>query len=548
MADATTSEATSVAERELLDAREDGAAWARMRLPAMPSLADRAAAHRWRDLVVDPALAGLAPERARPTALVVGHGEGPGWEVPVVGLVGCGLAWHPHRPLVAGLACEGGRAHPWVADHRTRTVRHFRHVRAATSLTELDRPGRRPLWWRGGGHLATLAPGEPERAPEPPGDEPLVFEAAGPAHVSFEPGLDDLAAVAGAAVVDLDVDTGAVTTLTPPLLVRRVALREDGSLAVEHATGIRPGGPPADGGLTWATGRAGASTAPGRGPGPFEPVGPAGRPAPPARTARRRPGCAPEPAAGGPRVASDVRTFVPPGGEHAARLALFPPPSAPPPEALDPSEAAAPVLWVRAASRPPGAEPVHEPPVLAAAGGGGAVLDLPLAWPGDATVGHLHEQVVGAIAAGADALAGAARPVVVGGHSFGATLALYGLAHVPGLAAGMAQSGCYNRTLTPHGFQYERRPYWEAPDVYAAFSALLFADRIRRPVLLVHGLEDVNPATHPDQAVELYRALVATAGHARLVLLPGEGHNVRCRESHRHLARVHRDWARRVWP
>jgi dienelactone hydrolase len=540
-------------EASRLDARDDGAAWAQLRMPALPSLADRPASRRWRDLLVDTDLAGIAPERARPTALVIGDRDGGDWAVPVEGLVGCGLAWHPRLPWVAGLARERGRAHPWVADYGTRTVRAFPHLRAATSLTELDRPDRRPLWWRDEGHLAFLAPPEPEprgdASPSPP-DEPLVFEAVGPAYVSFEPGLDELAAVAGAAIAELDVESGAVATLTDPLLVRRVEPLDDGSLVVQHATGVRAASRPGDGGMVWATGRVDPSI----GPAPLEPLRPADRPGAPARPRRRRLRAATgaptavehgHEVARGRRVSSEPLMFTPPGAEHEARLAVFPAPRD--------ARGHADVLWVRATSRPPRPGAVDEPTALA--GCGGAVLDLPLCWPGDVTVERLHEQVVQAVATSVDLLARRAeqasnradrRRVVVGGHSFGATLALYALVHVPGLAAGIAHSGCYNRTLTPYGFQYERRRYWEAPEVYAVFSALLFAHRIRRPVLLVHGLDDVNPATHPDQAVELYRALVATSGHARLVLLPGEGHNFRYRETHRHLARVHRDWVHRV--
>jgi pimeloyl-ACP methyl ester carboxylesterase len=225
----------------------------------------------------------------------------------------------------------------------------------------------------------------------------------------------------------------------------------------------------------------------------------------------------------------------PPATGHPARLAVFSRP--------DTGRPAATLLWVRASRGPlDPSEPVAAP--LPDAGTAAATLDLPLHWPADATAGMLHDQIVGAVQAAADALDG--DRIVVGGHSFGATLALIALAHVPGLAAGIAHSGCYNRTHTPFGFQYERRRYWDAPDIYTAFSALSFADRIGAPVLIVHGLEDANPATHPDQAADLYRAIVATGGTARLVLLPGEEHNFRYRETHARLARIQREWLERA--
>ena len=44
--------------------------------------------------------------------------------------------------------------------------------------------------------------------------------------------------------------------------------------------------------------------------------------------------------------------------------------------------------------------------------------------------------------------------IAVGGHSYGAFMAANLLARAPHLfACGVAQSGAYNRTLTPFGFQ-----------------------------------------------------------------------------------------------
>ncbi|TDB75953.1 hypothetical protein E1264_39155, partial [Actinomadura sp. KC216] len=171
-----------------------------------------------------------------------------------------------------------------------------------------------------------------------------------------------------------------------------------------------------------------------------------------------------------------------------------------------------------------------------------AILDLPLYWPADATPGLLHAQIIGAVEAARKHWDG---PVAVGGHSFGATLALYALAHVPDLVSAVVHSGCYNRTLTPTGFHHEKRFYWAAPELYHAFSALHFADLIDRPVLLVHGSDDGNPATPPEQSVELYRAILAAGGRARLVLLPFEGHEYRYRETHRAVAEEHRAWMAR---
>ena len=60
--------------------------------------------------------------------------------------------------------------------------------------------------------------------------------------------------------------------------------------------------------------------------------------------------------------------------------------------------------------------------------------------------------------------------VGVGGHSYGAFMTANLLAHCDLFDAGVARSGAYNRTLTPFGFQSERRTLWEAPDAYAQAS------------------------------------------------------------------------------
>ncbi|GAA2846513.1 hypothetical protein GCM10010517_03240 [Streptosporangium fragile] len=199
------------------------------------------------------------------------------------------------------------------------------------------------------------------------------------------------------------------------------------------------------------------------------------------------------------------------------------------------------LLWIRAGLM--GEAELGQGPPPISSGFREAILDLPLHWPSDASVAMLHDQITSAVSAAVELCQ---STVIVGGHSFGATLALYALAHVPGIAGAIAHSGCYNRTHTPNGFHFEKRSYWDAPDLYQAFSALHFADRLKCPVLIVHGLADVNPSTPPQEAIELYRAIVAAGGHSRLILFPYEGHSFRFRETHEALARGHGDWLRKA--
>lgn len=123
----------------------------------------------------------------------------------------------------------------------------------------------------------------------------------------------------------------------------------------------------------------------------------------------------------------------------------------------------------------------------------------------------------------------------VWGHSYGAFTTANLLAHSDLFRAGVGSSGAYNRTLTPFGFQGEQRSFWEAPEVYLNLSPFAAADRIRNPLLLIHGEDDSNAGTYPLQSERFYDALQGLGGTARLVLLPYEGHGYRSREAVGHV-------------
>lgn len=138
------------------------------------------------------------------------------------------------------------------------------------------------------------------------------------------------------------------------------------------------------------------------------------------------------------------------------------------------------------------------------------------------------------------------RPKVgVGGHSYGAFMTANLLAHSTDFAYGIARSGAYNRTLTPFGFQSERRNYWEAKEIYMNVSPFNYADKIKKPLLLIHGEADNNPGTHTIQSERMYQAIKGTGGTARLVILPHESHGYRAKESVLHVLAEMFDWAGR---
>ncbi|HKD10312.1 MAG TPA: prolyl oligopeptidase family serine peptidase [Bryobacteraceae bacterium] len=121
------------------------------------------------------------------------------------------------------------------------------------------------------------------------------------------------------------------------------------------------------------------------------------------------------------------------------------------------------------------------------------------------------------------------------GHSYGAFMTANLLAHTNIFHAGVAESGAYNRTLTPFGFQSEQRTFWQAQDVYTKMSPFWFADKIKTPVLLIHGEADDNTGTFPIQSERLYAAIRGNGGTVRLVMLPNEAHGYRGKETMEHV-------------
>jgi dipeptidyl aminopeptidase/acylaminoacyl peptidase len=125
--------------------------------------------------------------------------------------------------------------------------------------------------------------------------------------------------------------------------------------------------------------------------------------------------------------------------------------------------------------------------------------------------------------------------MAVGGHSYGAFMTGNLLAHSDLFRAGIARSGAYNRTLTPFGFQAEPRTYWQAPEVYDQMSPFHYADKIKEPILLIHGTHDNNQGTFPVQSERMFAALKGNGGNVRYVQLPLESHGYAAKESRRHV-------------
>ncbi len=180
---------------------------------------------------------------------------------------------------------------------------------------------------------------------------------------------------------------------------------------------------------------------------------------------------------------------------------------------------------------------------------GYAVLDdaaMPVVGTPETVNNTYVEQIVADAKAAIDKAAemGVVDPdrVGVGGHSYGAFMTANLLTHSNLFRAGIAESGAYNRTLTPFGFQTERRSFWEAQDIYLKMSPFLLADKIKVPVLLIHGEADDNTGTFPIQSERMYEAIRGNGGIVRLVFLPDEAHGYRARETIEHVL-----WEKSRW-
>jgi len=151
--------------------------------------------------------------------------------------------------------------------------------------------------------------------------------------------------------------------------------------------------------------------------------------------------------------------------------------------------------------------------------------------PNDTFVEQLKLNAEAAINKLSDLGVGDKNRMAVGGHSYGAFMTANLLAHTNLFAAGIARSGAYNRTLTPFGFQNEERTYWQAPQMYYEMSPFSYADKIKTPILLIHGDSDDNPGTFPINSERLFNAIKGAGGTTRFVFLPYEAHGYRGKEN-----------------
>ncbi len=155
--------------------------------------------------------------------------------------------------------------------------------------------------------------------------------------------------------------------------------------------------------------------------------------------------------------------------------------------------------------------------------------------PNDTYITQLVANARAAIKALDEKGVGDPKRVACMGHSYGGFMVANLLAHSDLFAAGIARSGAYNRSLTPFGFQSEERTYWEAQKVYNDMAPFNFADKLKTPILFIHGDADNNPGTFTLQSERMFQAIKGLGGVSRLVLLPYESHGYAAKENIMHM-------------
>lgn len=162
--------------------------------------------------------------------------------------------------------------------------------------------------------------------------------------------------------------------------------------------------------------------------------------------------------------------------------------------------------------------------------------------PNDDFIEQLKMNAEAAINKLAEMGVGDRNRVAVGGHSYGAFMTANLLAHTNLFKAGIARSGAYNRTLTPFGFQNEERTFWQAPELYMKMSPFSHADKIKTPLLLIHGEADNNSGTFPINSERLFNAVKGHGGTVKLVMLPYESHSYSGKENLLHTLYEQGQW------
>ena len=88
--------------------------------------------------------------------------------------------------------------------------------------------------------------------------------------------------------------------------------------------------------------------------------------------------------------------------------------------------------------------------------------------------------------------------------------------------AGITDWGSFMWTSDLPQFDYDARLPAKDPNAFAKFSAVMYADRVTTPLLILHGAADARVPTY--QGREYFETLLALGKTTRMVTYPGSGH------------------------
>jgi dipeptidyl aminopeptidase/acylaminoacyl peptidase len=112
--------------------------------------------------------------------------------------------------------------------------------------------------------------------------------------------------------------------------------------------------------------------------------------------------------------------------------------------------------------------------------------------------------------------------------------------------AGITDWGSFIWTSDVQQIDYDARWPGKEPQFFTDFSAVMYADQVTTPLLILHGDADQRVPTF--QGREYFEALVAQGKVARMVTYPGSGHFPRVWEQRRDLVREMAAWLKKYNP
>jgi len=110
---------------------------------------------------------------------------------------------------------------------------------------------------------------------------------------------------------------------------------------------------------------------------------------------------------------------------------------------------------------------------------------------------------------------------------FRTSIALYGISNIASYWGAGWWGFLYSGVATAESFP------WNRPDIYVSQSPLFHADKIKNPLLLLHGLADINvPSVESEQ---MYTALKILGKEVEYIRFKGEDHGIRGTDENRRL-------------